>query len=262
MEQLLHAVRDPTTDPIGTLLSALTSPDSEVRLNAVRFLREIPSPRAVQPLLPLVADPNDAIRCEVVETLGYLGDRTALPALLYAANDSEELVRVNVAEALGSLAVVSPEVTATLCRLLNDPYFPVRIFAAESLGDLEDSVAYSALKNAQNDIPPVRVWVYFALSRLGESFPLTETLRYLRHGGVWTRTQSAKVLRRVAPPEAALRIRQALEVALRRSNPPAVEECLRDYATALDEDAELLSVGLPEPSANNTKEGQSPSQSQ
>ncbi|GAB4464780.1 MAG: hypothetical protein OHK0029_34950 [Armatimonadaceae bacterium] len=232
-DEIWAHLRDPNADPVPFLLTLLTDPASEMRASGARLLREVPSPRAVPALLPLVRDTDDWVRGEAVETLGFLADTQALRAILDAADDSDELVRVNVAEALGSLGICTPEVTQTLCRLLNDPYFPVRIFAAESLGDLGDPEAKPALEQAQTDIPAVRVWVYYGLARLGDPFALTPTLNILRRGGAWARNQAARVLQRIAPPGASERIASALAVALQRNNPPLVRSFLREYHDAL-----------------------------
>ena len=228
---LAEAVRDPEHDPIPVLLQALNHPEETIRFEAIRYLSEMPTSRAVSALTTLLRDDSDDVRGEAAEALGIVGDSSATAALLTAITDPCAMVRLCVAEALGIVGHGDKRVAPALCCLLTDPDYSVRIFTLEALGDLGDVSILPALRTIRFvELPAVRVWVYYALARLGdESFALPETLLVLRRGGRIARTQAAKVLAHMATPTTAPRIRRALENALTNETSTGMRECLERW---------------------------------
>jgi HEAT repeat protein len=228
---LLTAVRNPAHDPTPTLLVGLKASNAAVREEAAHFLQELPSRLALDGLCDAVRkDSEEAVRWEAAEALGVLGDPAAIPALLSALPDSSPSVRLNVAEALGLIGEGNAHVTHGLCCLLSDRDDFVRRFALEALGNLGDSAAIPAIRTLR---PPracprmVRVWVFYALARLGaEPFAFGEVLAVLRTGTSAARTSAAFALARIADTESVSRIRRALERQYARESSEGMREVM------------------------------------
>lgn len=233
-ERLYLVVRDPALDPIPLLLDALNCPDSAIREEAVRYLEEIPSIRAVAPLCELLLrDPEPPVRWQAAETLGTIGSAEAIPALIGATRDPNEFVRLNTAEALGGVGQGEPMVTEALCILLADSVVAVRIFALQSLADLGDRSALPALRTTPQP-PAARPWASYAQARLsGGPFALAETLRILRQGGRSARLQAARVLPFVVTSHTRKRIAQALQSAITREADANLRSLLEHAASRL-----------------------------
>lgn len=228
----IHALRqaqaDPFADVTTPLIAALQSSDPEVREYAAEFLRRFPSPRAVVPLLPLLADESAWVRIETVETLGFLRDSAAVPALLALIHDDEPAVRVNLAEALGTMRDRSPATVRALIAMLEDDEPVVRAFSAEALGDMGDESALPALQARLSDKPVVRVWVLYALARLGRGLDWAGVQRVLRHGDAAARFQAVVVLRLLATERLAPRVAEMIHRALRRETVAELRATMAD----------------------------------
>ena len=244
IEKLRAAENDPQRDVVPLLVESLQSPEEDVREYAAEQLRRYPSPRAVLPLLPLLKDKSPWVRIETTETLGFLRDARAVPALLEAAHDAESAVRVNVAEALGAIRLTNPPVVQTLIVMLTDSEMVVRAFAAESLGDIGDVAAIPALRDRLSDRPLVRIWVYYALARLGDGLDWKGAEQVLKRGGHAVRHQAIAVFRLLATERNAPRIIGIFQSALLRETASGlretIEDCLRDLETGdASESAEM-----------------------
>jgi len=246
----LHAaVRDPSGDPVPLLLQALVEPEPDIRREAVRYLQDIPTPRAIEPLGAILRrDPECDIRWEAAETLGLQGDPAAVPALLAAITDPEPAVRLCVAEALGIVGDSDPRVAPALCCLLVDFDVGVRAFALEAIGDLGDPIATPAVRTrliGERRHPEVRVWVYYALARLGDgAFPLTETIALLRRCRTFAaRVSAARALARVATPGTLPRIGRALRAATLRERSGGMREAMVRLLAEAVETADAIPPG-------------------
>ena len=186
----------------------------------------------------LRTDPDAWNRWAAATALGTRGDSAAIPALLSGITDAHPAVRLCVAEALGRLGAGDPRVAPALCCLLVDSDRGVRAATLEALGDVRDPVALPAVRTrlaAERGIPDVRLWVLYALARLGDApFPVGRVIGYLRrYRTIEARIAAARVLSRAASPETAERIMEALEAAAQREAAPGVQEALRQHAAAV-----------------------------
>jgi len=82
------------------IITLLSHPNAEVRLNSARTLGHIGSPIVIKPLLHRLQDPVWEVRSITVKALGYLGYPVAIPAIHKALEDTAWWVRYNAAEAL------------------------------------------------------------------------------------------------------------------------------------------------------------------
>ena len=159
-------------------------PDGFVSAAALRGLRELRVPEAVEPALAALQRPEAGVRREAVGVLGWLKHQPALPRLAQAAVEDED-AEVRRA-ATGALGLAGPEqvdaVLPALCAALRDAAWPVREEAATTLGKLrpEDPAAAQALRAAlEDDYWQVRLRAARSLGRLrdrGAVLPLTAAL--------------------------------------------------------------------------------------
>ena len=86
---------------VAGLTRALSDPDENVRLAAVRAVREL-DPETAQPALVrlLLEDPMYEVRVQAARALGTTGDSAVLPVLESALADPNEFVRAAVSNAL------------------------------------------------------------------------------------------------------------------------------------------------------------------
>ena len=238
-EDLQDRINDwpPDQDIVPFLLDAFSSPYFRTRQLSAELLRKYPSPRAVAPLIALLSDTEDDVKSEAAETLGFLQVTEAVPALCHAADSTDSYLRANVAEALGAIGVRTPETAAVLLRLLDDLDPVVRCFAAEALGDLREISAKDALSARINDVWMVRVWVCYALVRLGEPLRwnlVLEALTNPHNSNI--RLQAAMVLYWLANEEGlAPRILSTLQEARTNETNSEVRERLEGYLRDLSE---------------------------
>lgn len=241
-EQLLRAVRNPGADPIPVLLAALDRGDANIQSEAMAFLEEMPSLRAVASLARVLqTSEDDLLRSRAVEVLGTIGGPDTRDVLLAWANDASDLVRLCVAEALGLLRDDAPEITKALCRLMNDEDGSVRNFALEAVGDRGDHAALPCVRNLPRQLPFTRVWVHDTLFRLGDApFDYADTLRILRRGTNGARVQAAKVLSGVVTPATASRIRRALQAACERETTAGMRDAMQRFLRVVEEQITTL----------------------
>jgi len=133
-------------DPIAELISDLTSPHTEVRLETMVKLRELRDVRAIAPLIAMLRDEDSEIRQEAAYSLEIVGDLRAVKPLITALSDLDGDVRLKAARALGELKAA--KAVQALVVLLRDPDEVVRFYVAKALENIGDSVALKALQRA------------------------------------------------------------------------------------------------------------------
>ncbi|MFL6110677.1 MAG: HEAT repeat domain-containing protein [Catenulispora sp.] len=158
-------------DDIDDLLAAARSGEPDRQLAAVGALAEAHARAAVPDLVRLAADSGtDAgVRVLAVDALASFGadaDRAG-PALLAALGATDELVRSEAADGLGRLGY-QPAGDALARALAADPSPLVRVSAAESLGDLANSVHLDpVLAASADDDEAVRAYAAASAGLLG-----------------------------------------------------------------------------------------------
>ncbi len=115
---------------------------------AARSLGKTKSPKAFDVLKRNLRKEshNEAIRIGVFDGYGELKDPQVIPIVTeWTRYGKPHLARTAATTALGKLGEGKPEVTEHLIRLLDDPWFRVRIEAAIALGDLLETKALDPL---------------------------------------------------------------------------------------------------------------------
>src|SRR6266699_3038998 len=150
----------------GPLIQALLEQEGKVRAAAAQALGDWGDVQAVEPLLELVQDEDPEVRRQVVEAIGYLQDERALEPLLNAFfTDDDERVRAFAAQSLGNFE--DSRAVDKLILGLQDGQAHVRRDAAEMLCWLRDERAIDALLRAlQDQDREVREWAIEALWEL------------------------------------------------------------------------------------------------
>src|SRR5712692_6495147 len=134
----------------GSLIQALADQESSVRAAVVQALGDWGDAQAVEPLLELVQDEDPEVRRQVVEAIGYLKDERALEPLLNAFfTDDDERVRAFAAQSLGNFE--DSRAVDKLILGLQDGQAHVRRDAAEMLRWLRDERAVDPLLRALQD---------------------------------------------------------------------------------------------------------------
>ena len=205
-------------------IADLSHPEKTVRLQASYEL-VISGPAAVEALLRHAADGSDSLQFISAQILGRIGDKRGIPLLRQFARSPNDFVRREAILSLGQMG--DPSIGAfLLVALASDKEAEVRSAAAQSLGNLRDTLAVSPLAQALKDPAPlVRQQAVAALHRLwtprAEAAILStlqdrdETVRYiavqslgkhrvraalnhlhkaLRDTSIWVRTEAARAL--------------------------------------------------------------------
>jgi HEAT repeat protein len=133
---------------VGGLIEALQSENPDLRIEAMRALRET-GPDAVDQLIGAIGYRNWDVRWRAAFILGGLGDRRAVEPLIRALTDPDVEVRTYAAEALGKLK--DPAALEPLIAALQDEGRYVREGVAEALGKIEDPIAVKPLITALDD---------------------------------------------------------------------------------------------------------------
>ncbi len=123
-------------------------PSYYVEGEAARSLGKTKSPKAFDVLKRNLRKEshNEAIRIGVFDGYSELKDPQAIPIVTeWTRYGKPHLARTAATTALGKLGEAKPEVTDHLIRLLDDPWFRVRIEAAIALGDLLEAKALDPL---------------------------------------------------------------------------------------------------------------------
>jgi len=187
----MHGDRSPQA--VLPLIALLKDADAEARGLAAVALGFLGDARAVEPLLPVVKDRENQVRGDAIGALGRLGGPRAVETLLALVKDADWRVRC---QAMRALATAREVRAMPLCvAALKDPQLEVRVQAAETLGEIGDRSALSALSAASlsNDAPLAEA-AGRAISRISEGGEkgrssaaakrLAETMSELRFEGL------------------------------------------------------------------------------
>jgi HEAT repeat protein len=90
----------------AAIVTALSDPSDDVRVDAISQLGFSGRPEAVAPLASLACDPATRIRWSVVHALARIGSPDAAPALRRMIHDAEEGIRYHAVQALGAIGAV------------------------------------------------------------------------------------------------------------------------------------------------------------
>ena len=138
---------------------------------AIRELRRLGTPAAVQALSLALGDEDARIRDTALSALSRIGSDEALAAIASAAQDSDPRVRGNAAAALAS---GDSETSAQyLAMALDDPDSRVRMAVIESLADVPfgavpSELAVATLSRAlEDEDPEVRMSAVDAMEEIG-----------------------------------------------------------------------------------------------
>jgi HEAT repeat protein len=221
---LLIALASCGGQSVESYIADLSHPDSEVRLKASYELVLVGAP-AVESLLAHAATGSDSLHFISAQVLGRIGDKRAIPLLRQLAHSPNDFVRREAVLSLGKMGDlgIGPFLLVTL---VGDKAAGVRGAAAQSLGNLRDTLAVLPLVQSLEDSAAlVRQQAVAALHRLwtptaeaaivGALQDRDETVRYiaaqslgkhrlrpalaalrtaLRDTSVWVRAESARAL--------------------------------------------------------------------
>ena len=109
-------------EAVGPLLTLLSHPDPNIRLNAVRALASIGDSSAMGSIASLANDDSWEVRSAVMQGLGRLGLNAPVPVLLRGLSDGEWWVRFNAARALHELGEPGIAALTEASELLTDPF--------------------------------------------------------------------------------------------------------------------------------------------
>jgi len=193
-EAATGALRKIGSAAVPALIAALQDPNGNVQEIAVAVLKDVPEPRAVEPLIGCLTNKNWIVRMHAAKGLGIAGDaraiahlvslltdqvkavradatdalarigRPALASLLAALQHEAWILRLHACEALGKIG--AEEAVEPLCQvLLHDRDMAVRQDAAKALGGIGNPMALEALTAALTDLD-VRPFAVEALGKL------------------------------------------------------------------------------------------------
>jgi HEAT repeat protein len=165
VQELAVAVLKDLPDPraVEPLIGCLTNKNWIVRMHAAKGLGLAGGERAVAPLIPLLMDSVKAVRVDATEALARIG-RPALASLLVALRHEAWILRLHACEALGKIG--ADEAVDAVCQaMLNDRDAAVRQDAAKALGGIGSPLAVEALTTALADLD-VRPFAVEALGKL------------------------------------------------------------------------------------------------
>jgi succinate dehydrogenase/fumarate reductase flavoprotein subunit/HEAT repeat protein len=131
----------------GTYRDALTDPDTQVRIDAVRGAVSL---NAVDVLSSAAVDASREVRVAVAGGIGTVGDASAAPVLEQLTDDEDVLVRAAALEAAAHLGTPQPLADRAIAALAH-PAWQVRHGAAQALGGTDAETAKSALIEALRD---------------------------------------------------------------------------------------------------------------
>ena len=217
---------------VESYIADLSHPDREVRLKASYELVLIGGP-AVEPLIARVVTGSDSLHYISAQVLGRIGDKRAIPFLQKLAKEPNAFVRREAILSLGKMG--NPAMGPFLqVALVGDKAAEVRSAAAQSLGNLRDTLAVLPLVQALADSAALvrqqavaalhRLWTPTAEAAVASTLKdRDETVRYiavqslgkhrvlqaldllraaLRDSSVWVRVEAARALARLGDPGA------------------------------------------------------------
>lgn len=165
VQEIAVAVLKDLPDPraVEPLLGCLTNKNWIVRMHAAKGLGIVGDPRAIAHLVPLLTDQVKAVRVDATDALARIG-RPALASLIEALRHEAWILRLHACEALGKIG--AEEAVEPLCEaILRDRDTAVRQDAAKALGGIGSPRALAALTTALMDLD-VRPFAVEALGKL------------------------------------------------------------------------------------------------
>ena len=143
-----------TPSAVQSLSLALSDGNSRVRDAAFSALRRIDSDEARAAIASAALDSDPWIRAQAVAALTSGNSQSSAAYLSLAMDDPDPRVRMAVVEALADVpfgTVPSPQAVGALYNALRDDNPDVRMQALESLEDIGGDVAFEALMLAKRD---------------------------------------------------------------------------------------------------------------
>ena len=159
-------------DRVSRLIADLSSPDREVRLQAVNMLGTIAAWESATPLIGALGDPEVDVRDAAADAVEQIGDVT-VPLLAEGLKSDAATVRAGCADVLGRFLGSSDaeeEIAFALLGVVKDPEADVRYYVAAGLGRLEKPEATEALRDLVRD-PDLRVRTAAATSLAQQGDP-------------------------------------------------------------------------------------------
>src|SRR5438105_2382679 len=142
-----RAVRDAATAAlrkigapvVPAVLAVLQDPNGNVQEIAVAILKDLPDPRAVEPLIGCLSSKNWVVRMHAAKGLGPIGETRAIAHLIPLLMYPVKAVRVDATDALARIG--RPALASLLEALRHDAWI-LRLHACEALGKIgvEDAV--------------------------------------------------------------------------------------------------------------------------
>jgi len=143
---------------------------------AIRELRRLGTPDAVQTLSLALTDEDSRVRDAAFEALSKVGGEEALVAIASASLDSDPWVRSEAANALSSANTESAVEYLQLALKDSDPR--VRMSVIEALSDIPNEKAIAALSLAlRDDDPTVRMHAVEAMEEIGGEIEFQALMR-------------------------------------------------------------------------------------
>lgn len=176
---------------LPALSTLVNSPDSALRVRAVRALAATGLQEAASALVVALGSPDAVTRREAADALGDLRATAGVPALARALADADGAVAAAAADALARIG--EPARPALLAALSGPP--PVAYLASRALGR-HGQGAVPAIANVARQQPAAARWTVLALADIGGP-------------------QAAAVLRELASSQDTS-TRQGAEIALKR----------------------------------------------
>lgn len=166
LQALLEIIDAYQQDYLPVFQAILNDPneDPEVRSAVALSLGKISGRNAFEILQNHCQDPDPVVRNYVLQALGMTNEEAAAPLLIKALKDNNNTIFATASEALGDLG---RKALPYLIGLLKDDAVDARCVAAWRLGELQDSVAVSALVQAVKEDAEVSV-IALCIWALGE----------------------------------------------------------------------------------------------
>lgn len=186
----------------ATVLTAwLECGDTEAELAAVEAVARLGDRTALPRLLEMLeqatgTESDERWACRIIDALRRLKDERAVLPLIEHLCSRSDRVRTRAAEALGSIGD-STALEPLMDRFRQEPSVTAQAAIVKSLGELKDSAALPALRQALEKPDPVRCKAVAALAELGGPDATRLILEQLEHPSGPVRYQAATALGRI-----------------------------------------------------------------
>ena len=134
------------------LESQLRTGNTRARIEAIKSLKKLGSPEAIDALSLALADEDSWIRGEAVNAFAEIGGDSSDAYLAQALKDEDAAVRATVVEALADDP--GEHAVPALTLALQDPDPDVRMLAIDALEEIGGHAAYTSLALAREDPDP------------------------------------------------------------------------------------------------------------